>query len=109
MSERLVCTQHFLVLTHFESLALVMPSFESCTYVLCTNVIDNLASTIMSNHLLLLLVVFAVCLSGSGVLAFGAGNIPSFAYLEGKGKICALNKLPYQLYLSNQHFATEMW
>ncbi|TFK19444.1 Het-C-domain-containing protein [Coprinopsis marcescibilis] len=34
--------------------------------------------------LLLLLVVFAFCLAGNGVYAFGAGNIPSFAYMEGK-------------------------
>ncbi|KZT69926.1 Het-C-domain-containing protein [Daedalea quercina L-15889] len=36
-------------------------------------------------HLLLLfLCILAFCLPGSGVYAFGAGNIPSFAYLEGK-------------------------
>ncbi|KAJ6595877.1 heterokaryon incompatibility protein HET-C [Mycena vulgaris] len=34
--------------------------------------------------LLFLLVLFFVCLSGSGVYAFGAGNIPSFAYMEGR-------------------------
>ncbi|KIJ15941.1 hypothetical protein PAXINDRAFT_168915 [Paxillus involutus ATCC 200175] len=34
--------------------------------------------------LLLLIVIFAFCLSGNGVYAFGAGNIPSFAYMEGK-------------------------
>ncbi|KAH7887067.1 heterokaryon incompatibility protein HET-C [Phlebopus sp. FC_14] len=34
--------------------------------------------------LLLLFVVFAFCLSDNGVFAFGAGNIPSFAYMEGK-------------------------
>ncbi|XP_006463378.1 hypothetical protein AGABI2DRAFT_225120 [Agaricus bisporus var. bisporus H97] len=33
---------------------------------------------------LLLFVLFAFCLSGNGVYAFGAGNIPSFAYMEGK-------------------------
>ncbi|KAF9239812.1 Het-C-domain-containing protein [Melanogaster broomeanus] len=33
---------------------------------------------------LLLIVVFAFCLSHNGVYAFGAGNIPSFAYMEGK-------------------------
>ncbi|KAJ7108550.1 heterokaryon incompatibility protein Het-C-domain-containing protein [Mycena epipterygia] len=33
---------------------------------------------------LFLLVLFFVCLSGSGVYAFGAGNIPSFAYMEGR-------------------------
>ncbi|KAJ7269830.1 heterokaryon incompatibility protein HET-C [Mycena rebaudengoi] len=38
-----------------------------------------------SNYtLLFLLVLFFVCLSGSGVYAFGAGNIPSFAYMEGR-------------------------
>ncbi|KAF9458963.1 heterokaryon incompatibility protein Het-C-domain-containing protein [Collybia nuda] len=34
--------------------------------------------------LLLLVFIFAVCLSGNGVYAFGAGNIPSFAYMEGR-------------------------
>ncbi|KAE9406188.1 Het-C-domain-containing protein [Gymnopus androsaceus JB14] len=39
----------------------------------------------MSNRFFLfVLVIFVVCLSGNGVFAFGAGNIPSFAYLEGK-------------------------
>ncbi|KAL4066987.1 heterokaryon incompatibility protein Het-C-domain-containing protein [Scleroderma yunnanense] len=41
----------------------------------------------MPNNLtvfLVLLVVLAFCLSDSGVHAFGAGNIPSFAYMEGK-------------------------
>jgi len=33
---------------------------------------------------LALFVVLVFCLSGNGVYAFGAGNIPSFAYLEGK-------------------------
>ncbi|KAJ7634884.1 heterokaryon incompatibility protein HET-C [Roridomyces roridus] len=37
-----------------------------------------------STSFLFLVVVLFVCLSGSGVYAFGAGNIPSFAYLEGK-------------------------
>ncbi|KAI0281811.1 heterokaryon incompatibility protein HET-C [Russula aff. rugulosa BPL654] len=32
----------------------------------------------------ILLSILVVCLSGSGVHAFGAGNIPSFAYLEGR-------------------------
>ncbi|KAI0051363.1 Het-C-domain-containing protein [Auriscalpium vulgare] len=31
-----------------------------------------------------ILVVLVVCLPGNEVLAFGAGNIPSFAYLEGR-------------------------
>jgi len=34
--------------------------------------------------LFLLVFIFAVCLSGNGVYAFGAGNIPGFAYMEGK-------------------------
>lgn len=34
--------------------------------------------------LFLLVFLFAVCLSGNGVYAFGAGNIPSFAYMEGR-------------------------
>ncbi|THH05855.1 hypothetical protein EW146_g9788, partial [Bondarzewia mesenterica] len=34
--------------------------------------------------LLILLVVLVVCLPGHGVFAFGAGNIPSFAYMEGR-------------------------
>ncbi|KAF5381282.1 hypothetical protein D9615_008357 [Tricholomella constricta] len=34
--------------------------------------------------LLLLLFIFAFCLSNNGVYAFGAGNIPSFAYMEGR-------------------------
>ncbi|KAK0494474.1 heterokaryon incompatibility protein HET-C [Armillaria luteobubalina] len=34
--------------------------------------------------LFLLVFIFAVCLPGNGVYAFGAGNIPSFAYMEGK-------------------------
>ncbi|KAJ7185658.1 heterokaryon incompatibility protein Het-C-domain-containing protein [Mycena filopes] len=47
----------------------------------------------MANHrstmpssitILFLLVLFFVCLSGSGVYAFGAGDIPSFAYMEGR-------------------------
>ncbi|TFK72137.1 Het-C-domain-containing protein [Pluteus cervinus] len=41
----------------------------------------------MSNNqspLLLLFVIFAFCLSNSSVFGFGAGNIPSFAYLEGR-------------------------
>ncbi|KAJ7740023.1 heterokaryon incompatibility protein HET-C [Mycena maculata] len=33
---------------------------------------------------LFLLVLFFLCLSESGVYAFGAGNIPSFAYMEGR-------------------------
>ncbi|OCH86854.1 Het-C-domain-containing protein [Obba rivulosa] len=33
---------------------------------------------------LLLLCIIFFCISGHGVHAFGAGNIPSFAYLEGK-------------------------
>ncbi|KAJ7892896.1 heterokaryon incompatibility protein HET-C [Mycena olivaceomarginata] len=46
---------------------------------------------------LFLLVLFFVCLSSSGVYAFGAGNIPSFAYMEGRafrhGDIHALQGL----------------
>ncbi|EJC98232.1 Het-C-domain-containing protein [Fomitiporia mediterranea MF3/22] len=34
--------------------------------------------------LFLLVFVLAVCLPGHGVYAFGAGNIPSFAYMEGR-------------------------
>ncbi|KAJ8076424.1 hypothetical protein PM082_000847 [Marasmius tenuissimus] len=34
--------------------------------------------------LCLLFFIFAFCLSGNGVYAFGAGNIPSFAYMEGR-------------------------
>lgn len=34
--------------------------------------------------LLLLFFIFAFCLSSNGVHAFGAGNIPSFAYMEGR-------------------------
>ncbi|KAH8106508.1 Het-C-domain-containing protein [Phellopilus nigrolimitatus] len=34
--------------------------------------------------LLILLVILVVCLPGNGVYAFGAGNIPSFAYMEGR-------------------------
>ncbi|KAL0581875.1 hypothetical protein V5O48_000104 [Marasmius crinis-equi] len=34
--------------------------------------------------LFLLVFIFAFCLSGNGVYAFGAGNIPSFAYMEGR-------------------------
>ncbi|KXN89330.1 hypothetical protein AN958_05828 [Leucoagaricus sp. SymC.cos] len=34
--------------------------------------------------LLLLFVLFAFCLADNSVYAFGAGNIPSFAFLEGK-------------------------
>ncbi|TFK38110.1 heterokaryon incompatibility protein Het-C-domain-containing protein [Crucibulum laeve] len=34
--------------------------------------------------LLFLVFIFAFCLSGNGVYAFGAGNIPSFAYMEGR-------------------------
>ncbi|KDQ09037.1 hypothetical protein BOTBODRAFT_537784 [Botryobasidium botryosum FD-172 SS1] len=40
-----------------------------------------------SHHLtllLLVLVILCICLPGNEVAAFGAGNIPSFAYLEGK-------------------------
>ncbi|KAJ2927988.1 hypothetical protein H1R20_g9098, partial [Candolleomyces eurysporus] len=36
------------------------------------------------SYLLLLVFIFAFCLSNNGVYAFGAGNIPSFAYMEGK-------------------------
>ncbi|CAA7264296.1 unnamed protein product [Cyclocybe aegerita] len=35
-------------------------------------------------YFLLLFVVLAFCLSNNGVYAFGAGNIPSFAYMEGR-------------------------
>ncbi|OSX61045.1 hypothetical protein POSPLADRAFT_1147151 [Postia placenta MAD-698-R-SB12] len=40
----------------------------------------------MPHHLLLLTVlcILVFCVSGNGVYAFGAGNIPGFAYLEGK-------------------------
>lgn len=34
--------------------------------------------------LLLIFFIFAFCLSSNGVHAFGAGNIPSFAYMEGR-------------------------
>ncbi|TDL18750.1 Het-C-domain-containing protein [Rickenella mellea] len=34
--------------------------------------------------LLLMLVVLVICMPGNGVYAFGAGNIPGFAYMEGK-------------------------
>ncbi|KAF7794906.1 hypothetical protein EIP86_006049 [Pleurotus ostreatoroseus] len=34
--------------------------------------------------LLILLCIFALCISGNGVYAFGAGNIPGFAYMEGR-------------------------
>ncbi|TBU38661.1 heterokaryon incompatibility protein HET-C [Dichomitus squalens] len=34
--------------------------------------------------LLLVLCIVILCISGEGVYAFGAGNIPSFAYLEGR-------------------------
>ncbi|EKM58089.1 uncharacterized protein PHACADRAFT_171323 [Phanerochaete carnosa HHB-10118-sp] len=38
----------------------------------------------MNSHVLLIaLFVLVVCISSNGVYAFGAGNIPSFAYLEG--------------------------
>jgi hypothetical protein len=37
-----------------------------------------------SLFLLLFFVIFAFCLSQKGVYAFGAGNIPSFAYVEGR-------------------------
>ncbi|KAF8649338.1 hypothetical protein AX16_005873 [Volvariella volvacea WC 439] len=40
-------------------------------------------SSSISIHLLLLFLL-AFCLSGNGVFAFGAGNIPSFAYIEGR-------------------------
>ncbi|KAI0254644.1 heterokaryon incompatibility protein Het-C-domain-containing protein [Lactifluus subvellereus] len=33
---------------------------------------------------LVLLAILVVCLQGTGVHAFGAGNIPSFAYMEGR-------------------------
>ncbi|KAL0960132.1 hypothetical protein HGRIS_011768 [Hohenbuehelia grisea] len=36
------------------------------------------------NPLILLFFVLAFCLAENGVYAFGAGNIPSFAYMEGK-------------------------
>ncbi|KAA1472452.1 Het-C-domain-containing protein [Dentipellis sp. KUC8613] len=41
----------------------------------------------MPSHLticLILVVILVVCLPGHGVLAFGAGNIPSYAYMEGR-------------------------
>ncbi|EED83141.1 predicted protein [Postia placenta Mad-698-R] len=40
----------------------------------------------MPHHLLLLTVlcILVFCVSGNGAYAFGAGNIPGFAYLEGK-------------------------
>ncbi|KAI5116643.1 hypothetical protein M0805_000403 [Coniferiporia weirii] len=37
-----------------------------------------------STTLLIILFVLVVCLPGNGVYAFGAGNIPSFAYMEGR-------------------------
>ncbi|KJA23049.1 hypothetical protein HYPSUDRAFT_66529 [Hypholoma sublateritium FD-334 SS-4] len=37
-----------------------------------------------TTYLLVLFVIFAFCLSQNGVYAFGAGNIPSFAYMEGR-------------------------
>ncbi|KAF8965033.1 heterokaryon incompatibility protein Het-C-domain-containing protein [Flammula alnicola] len=37
-----------------------------------------------TTFLLILFVLFAFCLSQNGVYAFGAGNIPSFAYMEGR-------------------------
>ncbi|KIM46972.1 hypothetical protein M413DRAFT_440527 [Hebeloma cylindrosporum] len=37
-----------------------------------------------TTFLLILVVLFAFCLSGNGVYAFGAGNIPSYAYMEGR-------------------------
>ncbi|CAL1699350.1 unnamed protein product [Somion occarium] len=42
-------------------------------------------STKINTHVLLLtLCILLFCIPGHGVLAFGAGNIPSFAYLEGR-------------------------
>ncbi|KNZ72448.1 hypothetical protein J132_02959 [Termitomyces sp. J132] len=38
----------------------------------------------VTTHLLLFILIFAFCLSPNGVYAFGAGNIPSFAYMEGR-------------------------
>ncbi|TEB34401.1 Het-C-domain-containing protein [Coprinellus micaceus] len=37
-----------------------------------------------TTYLLLAVFIFAFCLSHNGVYAFGAGNIPSFAYMEGR-------------------------
>ncbi|KAF9485078.1 Het-C-domain-containing protein [Pholiota conissans] len=37
-----------------------------------------------TTYLLVLFILFAFCLSQNGVYAFGAGNIPSFAYMEGR-------------------------
>ncbi|KAF4618696.1 hypothetical protein D9613_010141 [Agrocybe pediades] len=37
-----------------------------------------------TTYLLTIFVVLAFCLSNNGVYAFGAGNIPSFAYMEGR-------------------------
>jgi hypothetical protein len=33
---------------------------------------------------ILIFIVCALCISQNGVYAFGAGNIPSFAYMEGR-------------------------
>ncbi|KAH9922490.1 heterokaryon incompatibility protein Het-C-domain-containing protein [Fomitopsis serialis] len=43
-----------------------------------------MASTSHAHLFLIFLCILVFCLPGSGVYAFGAGNIPSFAYLEGK-------------------------
>ncbi|KAI0346175.1 Het-C-domain-containing protein [Trametopsis cervina] len=40
--------------------------------------------SVHSHFLLIVLCVLVICLSSNGVYAFGAGNIPSFAYLEGR-------------------------
>ncbi|KAF6744747.1 heterokaryon incompatibility protein Het-C-domain-containing protein [Ephemerocybe angulata] len=37
-----------------------------------------------TTYLLIAVFIFAFCLSNNGVYAFGAGNIPSFAYMEGR-------------------------
>lgn len=39
---------------------------------------------IITKITLLILFVLVLCLPGNGVYAFGAGNIPSFAYMEGR-------------------------
>ncbi|TFY67108.1 hypothetical protein EVJ58_g1851 [Rhodofomes roseus] len=43
-----------------------------------------MASSGHAHLFLIFLCILLFCLPGSGVYAFGAGNIPSFAYLEGK-------------------------
>lgn len=112
LSERLVLTQQFLV--HILKFELqVMPSFESCTqavlmYCVLTSSITWLRLSCLTIFCFCLLYSLFVYLEMVFLLSV-QGIFHHLRISRVKVRFALSTKLPYQLYLSNQHFATEMW